>query len=439
MAYTTQDDKRRIFVIVLDGVGAGALPDAADYGDVGAHTLAHTAEAVGGLNLPNMARLGLGNITPIAGVAPQENPRAAWGKMREASPGKDTITGHWEIAGIILPRPFPTYPNGFPPEIIAAFEQAIGTKTLGNYAASGTEIIAKLGAEHVRTGFPIVYTSADSVFQIAMHESVLPIERQYEICEIARHQILTGENEVGRVICRPFTGGQHRESGTGNGERVGDWKRKKDAEEAESAEVIQNPKSKIQNSLAPFTRTEQRKDFPVPPPPTVLDELTQAGFAVHAIGKIYEIFDGQGIATWDHTTNNAAHTQALQTAAKSSKADLIFANLEDFDMLYGHRNDPQGMARALETWDAALPAILDALHPGDIFIITADHGNDPTTPSTDHSREYPFLLAYVAGRETGESLGARATYADIAATIREAFALPPGANGTSFLPQLEEL
>lgn len=400
MKDTLPDAGRRVFVIVLDGVGAGELPDAADYGDVGAHTLAHTAEAVGGLALPNMARLGLGNITPIAGVAPQKNPRAAWGRLREASPGKDTITGHWEIAGIILPRPFPTYPNGFPLEVIAAFEQAIGTRTLGNVAASGTEIIAKLGAEHVRTGFPIVYTSADSVFQIAMSESVIPIERQYEICEIARRQILTGKQEVGRVICRPFTG-----EGTGS---------------------------------SPFTRTERRKDFPVPPPPTVLDELTQAGFAVHAIGKIYEIFDGQGIATWDHTTNNAAHIAALQTAAESNKSDLIFANLEDFDMLYGHRNDPQGMARALETWDAALPAILDALNPGDIFIITADHGNDPTTPSTDHSREYPFLLAYVAGRETGEPLGDRGAYADIAATIREAFTLSPGVNGTSFLAQLIE-
>ena len=258
-----------------------------------------------------------------------------------------------------------------------------------------------------------------------MRESVIPIERQYEICEIARHQVLTGEHEVGRVICRPFVGGVqgtgNREQGTGN---------------AENSDAIQNPKSKIQNSPA-FTRTERRRDFPVPPPPTVLDELTQAGFAVHAIGKIYEIFDGHGIAAWDHTTNNIAHIQALQTAAESSEADLIFANLEDFDMLYGHRNDPQGMARALETWDAALPAILDALNPGDIFIITADHGNDPTTPSTDHSREYPFLLAYVAGKETGEPLGDRITYADIAAAIREAFRLPPGANGTSFLPQLE--
>ena len=415
--------KRRIFIAVLDGVGAGELPDAADYGDVGSHTLAHTADAVGGLNLPNMARLGLGNITEIAGVPPQESPRAAWGKMREASPGKDTITGHWEMAGIVLPRPFPTYPNGFPPEVVAAFEQAIGTKTLGNIAASGTEIIAKLGAEHVRTGFPIVYTSADSVFQIAMHEAIIPIERQYEICKIAR-ELLTGEHEVGRVICRPFTGG--KEEGTGNREKEG----KREEGRGKREEVSPQPSAL---SPQPFTRTERRKDFPVPPPPTVLDELTQAGFAVHAIGKIYEIFDGHGIAAWDHTTNNAAHTQALLTAAESSEADLIFANLEDFDMLYGHRNDPQGMARALETWDAALPAILHALRPNDLFLITADHGNDPTTASTDHSREYPFLLTYAPGKEAGEPLGVRATYADIAATVREAFGLPEGKAGASFL------
>ena len=395
----TQDAKRRIFVIVLDGVGAGELPDAADYGDIGANTLAHTAEAVGRLNLPNMARLGLGNITPIvrrsrAGSAPRRVGQNARSLARQRH---DYRAIGKSLESFCRARSPPT-PTGSRRKLSAAFEQAIGTKTLGNYAASGTEIIAKLGAEHVRTGFPIVYTSADSVFQIAMREDIIPIERQYEICEIARHQILTGEHQAGRVICRPFTG-----EGT---------------------------------EASPFARTERRKDFPVPPPPTVLDELTQAGFAVHAIGKIYEIFDGHGIATWDHTTNNAAHIQALQTAAEANTSDLIFANLEDFDMLYGHRNDPQGMARALETWDAALPAILNALNPGDIFLITADHGNDPTTPSTDHSREYPFLLAYVAGKETGQPLGDRATYADIAATIRDAFRLPPGANGTSFLPQL---
>jgi phosphopentomutase len=344
-----------------------------------------------------MARLGLGHILPIEGVPPVGSPSGNYGKLREASPGKDTITGHWELAGIVLARPFPTYPNGFPPEVMAAFEAAIGVKTLGNVAASGTVIIQQLGAEHVRTGQPIVYTSADSVFQIAMHETVIPLERQYAICQIAR-ELLRGEHEVGRVICRPFLG-----EGT---------------------------------APNPFRRTERRKDFPVSPPPTALDELRASGRAVHAIGKIYEIFNGQGITTWDHTTNNAAHIAALQNAVESNDSALIFANLEDFDMLYGHRNDPQGMAEALEVWDAALPPILAALRPGDLLILTADHGNDPTTPSTDHSREHPFLLVTGPELKTGVPLGTRATYADVAATIRQAFALPPSAQGTSFLPAL---
>ena len=392
---TPQGRINRILIVVLDGVGAGELPDAAQYGDAGSNTLAHTAQAVGGLHLPCMASLGLGNVTDIPGVTPQAAPRGGWGKMREASPGKDTITGHWEMAGVILPRPFPTYPQGFPPDVITAFEQAAGLTTLGNYAASGTVIIEQLGAEHVRTGKPIVYTSADSVFQIAMHESVIPIARQYAICETARG-LLNGPHAVGRVICRPFTG----EAGH-------------------------------------FKRTENRKDYPLPSPPNVLDDLSAAGMAVHAIGKIYEIFNGRGIATYDHTTNNAAHIAALQNAAQHNDSPLIFANLEDFDMLYGHRNDPRGMADALQTWDAALPALLDALRPGDVLLLTADHGNDPTTPSTDHSREYPFLLAYGPGLLPSTQLGVRATYADIAATIRHAFALAPSdAPGESFLPLL---
>jgi len=389
------DQKRnRILIAVLDGVGAGELPDAAVYGDEGSNTLAHTAEAVGGLKLPTMGQLGLGNVTPIKGVPPEPNARGGWGKMREASVGKDTMTGHWEMAGLIQTRPFPTYPHGFPKEIIQAFEEAIGTKTLGNVPASGTVIIQQLGEEHLRTGYPIVYTSADSVFQVAMHEAIYPIERQYAICQIAR-DLLKGENAVGRVICRPFAG----EPGH-------------------------------------FYRTERRKDFPLTPPPTVLDALQEAGHKVHAIGKIYEIFNGRGIDTWDHTTNNADHIAALLRAAQENRSSLIFANLEDFDMLYGHRNDPQGMAKALEAWDAALPAILEALKPGDLLLITADHGNDPTTPSTDHSREYPFLLAYGPDLRQGVALGVRQTYADIAATIRDAFRLPPGEHGTSFLPEL---
>lgn len=403
--------QRRVIIAVLDGVGAGELPDAASYGDTGSNTLAHTAEAVGGLNLTNMGQMGLGNVTQIMGVPPTATPTAHWGKMAEASPGKDTITGHWEMAGVVLTRPFPTYPNGFPADVIAAFEQAIGTKTLGNFPASGTVIIDQLGAQHLATGFPIVYTSADSVFQIAMHEEIIPIERQYEICEIAR-KILVGTHEVGRVICRPFLGD-----------------RKKGATIPGS--------SLTPVTAGEFQRTERRKDFPVNPPPTVLDDAVNAGLSVHAIGKIYEIFNGRGISTYDHTTNNAAHLAALQTAIEANDSAIIFANLEDFDMLYGHRNDPQGMARALEEWDVALPKLLQHLRHGDIFLITADHGNDPTTASTDHSREYPFLLAASPDITQGASLGIRATYADIAATIREAFSLPSGSHGQSFLTAFE--
>jgi phosphopentomutase len=400
----------RVIIVVLDGVGAGELPDADRYGDVGSNTLAHTADAVGGLNLPNMARLGLGNIIPIAGVPPTETPLGGYGKMCEASPGKDTITGHWEMAGVVLRQPFPTYPHGFPPDVIAAFEEAIGTKTLGNYAASGTVIIEQLGAEHVRTGFPIVYTSADSVFQIAMHEEIIPIARQYEICEIARAQ-LTGEHAVGRVICRPFLG---------------------DGDLGAGASPLTN------QPLTPgaFTRTERRKDFPLDPPPTVLDAMATAHLPVHAIGKIFEIFNGRGIATWAHTTNNAAHIAALQTAIESDDSPLIFANLEDFDMLFGHRNNPQGMAQALETWDIGLGDLLPKLRPTDLLLLTADHGNDPTTASTDHSREYPFLLAYGPGLHPNVDLGIRLTYADIAATLREIFGLPSGSMGSSFLSAL---
>lgn len=398
----------RVIIVVLDGVGAGELPDADKYGDVGSNTLAHTAEAVGGLHLPNMEQLGLGHITAIQGVPPMETPLGGYGKMREASPGKDTITGHWEMAGVVLTQPFPTYPHGFPAKVIAAFEQAIGTQTLGNYPASGTVIIQELGAEHVRTGFPIVYTSADSVFQIAMHEEILPIERQYEICEIAR-KLLVGEHAVGRVICRPFLG----DGGLG---------------------ASTSPFRTL--TPGPFARTERRKDFPLDPPPTVLDALTASGRPVHAIGKIFEIFNGRGIATWAHTTNNADHIAALQTAVASNDSPLIFANLEDFDMLYGHRNNPQGMAQALETWDISLGGLLPNLRRSDLLLITADHGNDPTTASTDHSREYPFLLAYGPNLRSNVDLGIRATYADIAATLCEIFALPAWPAGTGFLSTL---
>lgn len=384
----------RVILVVLDGVGAGELPDAHLYGDVGSNTLAHTAEAVGGLSLPTMQALGLGNILPLLGVPPVPKPEGLYGRLREASAGKDTITGHWELAGVVLSQPFPTFPHGFPQALLHEFEARIGTPTIGNYPASGTVIIQELGEKHLRTGYPIVYTSADSVFQIAMHEEKIPIERQYEICRIAR-ELLRGEYEVGRVICRPFTG-----------------------------------------SPGQFQRTERRKDFPVAPPHNLLDSVFEAGKGVHAIGKIYEIFNGRSITQWDHTTNNAAHTQALFAAVQSSTCHLIFANLEDFDMLYGHRNNPQGMAQALETWDRALPEIVEALHPTDLLIITADHGNDPTTPSTDHSREYPFLLLYSPHMQRGFSVGDRETYADIAETVRAILGLELSGRGTSLLADI---
>jgi phosphopentomutase len=314
--------------------------------------------------------------------------------MRERSPGKDSVTGHWEMAGVVLEKPFPTYPIGFPREVIERFEQSIGVTTLGNYPASGTEIIKELGAEHIRTGYPIVYTSADSVFQIAAHEDVIPLEHLYEICEIARRQ-LTGEHAVGRVIARPFVG-----------------------------------------TPGAFKRTEGRRDYPLTPPPTLLDALTDSGRKVHAIGKINEFFNGRGIASWDQTTNNADHTAALIRAARENESCLIFANLEDTDMLYGHRNDPRGFADALEAFDAAMPELLAALRPGDLFLLTNDHGNDPTTPSTDHSREYAFLLAYGPGLANGRDLGERESVSDLSATIREAFGIVAGANGKSFLTDL---
>jgi len=401
----------RIIIAVLDGVGAGELPDAADYGDCGSNTLANTATAVGGLSLPDMGSLGLGCITDIAGVPAVKEPIGCYGKMREASAGKDTITGHWEIAGIVLPKAFTTYPQGFPPSIMAEFERIAGCKGLGNKAASGTVIIEELGKEHVLTGKPIVYTSADSVFQIAMHETVWAIEKQYALCQAAR-EMLVGEHEVGRVICRPF-------SGDGN-----------DAEVRAHLDVLG-----YSGASGPFKRTERRKDYPVNPPRNMIDDIAAAGLRTHAIGKIYEIYDGRGIQSFAHTTNNAAHTAALLKAivAEDGCAELIFANIEDFDMLYGHRNDAPGMAAALETWDRALPEIRAAMRPGDVLIITADHGNDPTTPSTDHSREHPFLLVWGPNIRGGVNLGVRATYADIAATVREAFRLPAGPAGESFL------
>jgi phosphopentomutase len=358
---------KRVIIIVLDSMGVGELPDAAEYGDEGSNTLANTAKAVGGLSLPHMQELGLGNITSIEGVPPRDEALGAYGRMAEASAGKDTTTGHWEIAGIYSPQPLPTYPNGFPKELIEEYERRIGRKTLGNYPRSGTVIIQELGEEHVRTGYPIVYTSADSVFQVAAHEEVIPIQELYRICQIAR-EMLVGEHAVGRVIARPFIG----EPGN-------------------------------------FTRTERRKDFSIlPPEPTLLDRLVAAGHSVMGVGKIEDIFAHRGLSQSVHSPNNMACIDQTLAYMKGSRGGLIFTNLVDFDMLWGHRNDPQGYASGLQDFDRRLPEIMDTMMAQDILFLTADHGNDPTTPSTDHSREYVPLLAYGNAVKPGVDLGTRA-------------------------------
>lgn len=381
----------RVIIIVLDSMGVGELPDAAEYGDEGSNTLANTARAVGGLLLQHMQKLGLGNIITIEGVPPCAEPLGAYGRMAEASAGKDTTTGHWEITGIYSPQPLPTYPNGFPKELIEEYERRIGRKTLGNYPRSGTVIIQELGAEHIRTGYPIVYTSADSVFQVATHEEVIPIEELYRICQIAR-EMLVGEHAVGRVIARPFIG----EPGN-------------------------------------FTRTERRKDFSLEPPePTLLDRLVAAGQPVMAVGKIEDIFAHRGLSQSVHSPNNMACVDQTLAFMRGSQEGLIFTNLVDFDMLWGHRNNPQGYAGGLEDFDRRLPEIMEAMTAQDILFLTADHGNDPTTPSTDHSREYVPLLAYGSEVKPGVDLGTRETFADLGATVAELLGIEPLPFGTSF-------
>ncbi len=385
---------RRVILIVMDSVGAGELPDAAEYGDQGSNTLGNLSRAVGGVQLPNLGRLGLGNVTDILGVPPAAA-TGAFGKMAEASQGKDTTTGHWEIAGVYSPVAFPTYPHGFPPEVIHEFERRIGRKTLGNYPASGTAIIEELGAEHMRTGFPIVYTSADSVFQIAAHEEVIPIDELYHISNVAR-DLLECNRSVARVIARPFIG---------------------------------QPGS--------FKRTERRRDFScTPPEPTMLDRLVAAGRQVSAVGKIEDIFAHRGITRANHTGNNMDGVTATVAYLRAGYPDLIFTNLVDFDMLYGHRNDPEGYAAALEAFDRRLPEITGEMHADDALIITADHGCDPTTPSTDHSREYTPLLVYGPAIRPGVNLGVRSTFADIAATVNEWLGMPPMSFGTSFAAEV---
>jgi phosphopentomutase len=379
---------------VLDSVGIGGAPDAAEFGDEGSATLPHVAEAVGGISLPNLGRLGLGRLAGIPGVPPVDTPAGAFGAMTERSPGKDTTTGHWEIAGVVLDQAFPLYPEGFPPEVIEAFERAAGTRTLGNYPASGTAIIEELGAEHVATGKPIVYTSGDSVFQIAAHVDVVPLERLYEMCRIAR-EILRGPHEVGRVIARPFTG-----------------------------------------LPGAFERTPDRHDFSVlPPRPTILDEIAGAGLEVRGVGKIADIFAGRGITSSSPTKSNDAGIDAVIDAARLLSRGLVFANLVDFDQAYGHRNDPAGYAGALERFDMRLPEIRAALGDDDVLIVTADHGNDPTTPSTDHSRErVPVLCA--GARVRPVDLGVRKSFADCGATVAGLLGVRSAGPGASFADDL---
>jgi phosphopentomutase len=383
----------RVVWIVLDSVGIGEMPDAAAYGDEGSNTLGNIA-LQRGLNVPNFARLGLANIRPLTGVAAAVEPMAFFGRCALASPGKDTTTGHWEMAGIHLDEPLPLYPHGFPPEIMDEFERRIGRSTLGNCPASGTEIVRKLGAEHMHTGSPIVYTSADSVFQIAAHEEVIPLWELYRMCEIAR-QILRGPHEVGRVIARPFLG-----------------------------------------SPGSFTRTVNRKDYAVPPPQgMLLDRLEEADVSVYSVGKIFDVFLGRGIGGHEKTTSNADGMAKTLAALEEEPEGLIFVNLVDFDMLYGHRNDVEGYARALEATDAWLPSLFDKMTARDLLILTADHGCDPTTPSTDHSREYVPLLAFAPRRPRGADLGTRATLSDIGQTVADNFGVQI-MKGTSFLSEI---
>lgn len=380
----------RVVWVVLDSVGIGAMPDADQYGDPpGSDTLGNIARQRP-LCLPNLCRLGLGNIKPIMGLAPAVAPVASYGRCALKSPGKDTTTGHWEMMGILLDKPFPLFPQGFPVDFLARFEAEIGRGTLGNKAASGTEIIAELGDEHYRSGDPIIYTSADSVFQIAAHEDVIALFELYRICEIAR-KMLAGPLEVGRVIARPFAG-----------------------------------------SSGAYTRTANRKDYAVPPPKMLLDALDKADVPVHSVGKIFDIFLGRGIRTYDKTKSNAEGMAKTVEALEEVKRGLIFTNLVDFDSLYGHRNNVEGYANALEECDAGLPALIDALGAGDLLVLTADHGCDPTTPSTDHSREYVPLLVYTPGSPLGNNLGTRDSLADIGKTVAEIFAVPMAA-GESFL------
>lgn len=381
----------RIFLTVMDSVGVGELPDADAYGDRGSDTLGNISRSIP-LKLPTLRSLGLPRVANVHGMAAVDTPLGAYGRMAERSPGKDSVTGHWELAGVILDRAFPTFPDGFPADVIAEFEGRIGRKTIGNIAASGTAIIDDLGAEHIRTGYPIVYTSADSVFQIAAHEDVIPVPELYRICEIAYELIGKGMN-VGRVIARPFVG-----------------------------------------APGAFARTANRHDYALSPTgPTLLDMLTEAGHTVHAIGKIKDLFNGRGITTSVSTKTDDEGVDAIEKAIETAGPGLVFTNLVDFDTVYGHRNDVAGYAANLERFDARLARLLPKLRARDVMVITADHGNDPTTPSTDHAREYVPVFLVGASIRPGADIGVRHTFADLGQTIAEIFGVGPLPNGMSFV------
>jgi phosphopentomutase len=387
----------RVLLLVCDSFGVGEAPDAAAYGDAGSNTLGHVAEAVGGLDAPNLAAMGLGLVTGVKGLSFDAAPGTAHGRQQERSAGKDTTTGHWEIAGIVLDRPFPTYPNGFPAEVIRPFEEAIGREVLGNVAASGTEIIEELGEEHLRTGRPIVYTSADSVFQVACHVQAVPLEQLYEWCRIARG-ILEGEHRVGRVIARPFDG-----------------------------------------PVGGFFRRSERRDFSVPPPGrTVLDFVKAAGIPVFGVGKIGDIFGGQGLSEFRYSGSNDDGVDITIDSIRHPGPALVVTNLVDFDSKYGHRNDPQGYASCVKAFDRRLPEIQDALQGGVLFL-TGDHGCDPTmTSSTDHTREFTPVLMWGTGASNATDLGTRSTFGDLGATVADLLGVPTqGLAGESFAERLK--
>ncbi|WP_404355415.1 phosphopentomutase [Cytobacillus firmus] len=388
---------KRVFLIVMDSVGIGEAPDADKFGDKGADTIGHIAEKMNGLKMPNMGILGLSNIREIKGIEKADNPKALYTKMQEASNGKDTMTGHWEIMGLNIQTPFRVFPDGFPEELISELEARTGRKIIGNKPASGTEILVELGEEHMRTGALIVYTSADSVLQIAAHEDIIPIEEQYKICKIARELTLDEKYMVGRVIARPFVG----EPGN-------------------------------------FQRTSNRHDYALKPfDRTVMNEMADGGLDVVAIGKISDIYDGEGVTEAIRTTSNMDGMDKLIETFDKEFTGLSFVNLVDFDALFGHRRDPEGYGKALEEFDERLPEVFEKMQDGDLLIITADHGNDPVHHGTDHTREYVPLLVYSKDMEEGKELPVSETFADIGATIADNFNVKMPAYGKSFLNQLK--